>query len=283
MPIDLWKSQLGSRSNRSSAHPSSLDSILFSLKTWEDIVYMVLLPCGCYESFVSFRAYVTLGVQLSICVSSPDRNTSARLEFFPTVPVSVLFCFWAGQTWLKFRTILSTKALCLFPVPAAVSIPLLLAWLTMLHSAPPIRLGSACSSSGFPLFTMICWKGVSFALRDGDRSDLTPLGDSPLLSPSLASASTSLRSTYESVESWYPHESFFAGHRSVCFYCELIFLLHTASSLGSLLSVVSVLTLLEGVPGLRLPLLFRSALLLALLPRLQRSVHCARALVLLAV
>ena len=35
------------------------------------------------------------------------------------------------------------------------------------------------------------------SLRDGDRLDLTPLGDSPLLSPSLASASTSLRSTYE--------------------------------------------------------------------------------------
>ena len=37
----------------------------------------------------------------------------------------------------------------------------------------------------------------SVSLRDGDRLDLTPLGDSPLLSPSLASASTSLRSTYE--------------------------------------------------------------------------------------
>ena len=35
------------------------------------------------------------------------------------------------------------------------------------------------------------------SLRDGDRPDLTPLGDSPLLSPSLASASTSLRSTHE--------------------------------------------------------------------------------------
>ena len=35
------------------------------------------------------------------------------------------------------------------------------------------------------------------SLRDGDRLDLTPLGDSPLLSPSLASAPTSLRSTYE--------------------------------------------------------------------------------------
>ena len=36
------------------------------------------------------------------------------------------------------------------------------------------------------------------SLRDGDQPDLTPLGDSPLLSPSLASASSSLRSTYES-------------------------------------------------------------------------------------
>ena len=36
------------------------------------------------------------------------------------------------------------------------------------------------------------------SLRDGDRPDLTPLGESPLLSPSLASASSSLRSTYES-------------------------------------------------------------------------------------
>ena len=35
------------------------------------------------------------------------------------------------------------------------------------------------------------------SLGDGDRPDLTPLGDSPLLSPSLASASTSLRSSYE--------------------------------------------------------------------------------------
>ena len=34
-------------------------------------------------------------------------------------------------------------------------------------------------------------------LRDGDRRDLTPLSDSPLLSPSLASAPNSLRSTYE--------------------------------------------------------------------------------------
>ena len=45
------------------------------------------------------------------------------------------------------------------------------------------------------MFTTTFWKGVFVSLRDGDRPDLTPLGDSPLLSPSLASAS--LRSTYE--------------------------------------------------------------------------------------
>ena len=68
-----------------------------------------------------------LGVQLPTCVSSPDQSTNVRLEFSPTVPLSVLFCFLAGQTWLKFRTVLSTKALCLFPVHVAVNIPLLLA------------------------------------------------------------------------------------------------------------------------------------------------------------
>ena len=35
------------------------------------------------------------------------------------------------------------------------------------------------------------------SLRDGDQSDLTPVGVSPLLSPSLASGSSTLRSTYE--------------------------------------------------------------------------------------
>ena len=126
-PIELWKSQFGSRSNRSNAHQNSFVSILFSLKTWEDIVYMVPLPYGYYGSFVSLRAYVTLCVQLPKCASSPDRNTNVQLEFSPTVPLSVLFCFWAGQTWLKFRTVSSTKGLCPFPVHVAVSILLLLA------------------------------------------------------------------------------------------------------------------------------------------------------------
>ena len=68
-----------------------------------------------------------LGVQLPTYVSSPGRSTSVRLEFSPTVPLSILFCFWAGQIWLNFRTLLSTKALCLFPVHVVVSTLLLLA------------------------------------------------------------------------------------------------------------------------------------------------------------
>ena len=55
------------------------------------------------------------------------------------------------------------KALCLSPVLVAVSILLLLACLMMLPSAPPVPLGSA-PISGPPVFTMICWKGVSFPL-----------------------------------------------------------------------------------------------------------------------
>ena len=59
---------------------------------------MVPLPCGYYGSYVSLRAYVMLGVQLPTCVSSPDKSTSVQLEFSPTVPLSVLFCFRADQT-----------------------------------------------------------------------------------------------------------------------------------------------------------------------------------------
>ena len=62
---------------------------------------------------------------------------------------------------------------------------------------------------------------------------------------------------------------------------QLIFLLHTALLWAPLLG--RVCARFGWCPGFRLLLLFWSALLLALLPRLQRSVHCARALVLLAV
>ena len=54
---------------------------------------------------------------------------------------------------------------------------------------------------GVDFWTSFVYDGTlersSDPLRDGDQPDLTPLGESPLLSPSLASASSSLRSTYE--------------------------------------------------------------------------------------
>ena len=151
-------------------------------------------PCGFCASFVSLRAHVTLGVQLSICVSSPDRNTSVRLEFSPTVPLSVLFYFWAGQNYMVSRTALSTTALCLFPVHVAVNTHLLLVWLTILPSSPLLPRVSV-PVSGHLVSTMIFWKGVSFPL--GMAIDLISLHWAILRSSSLASASTSLRSTYE--------------------------------------------------------------------------------------
>ena len=111
-------------------------------------------------------------------------------------------------------------------------------------------------------------------LRDGDRSDLTPLGESPLLSPSLASAPNSLRSTYEawkagtltkaSLVDIAPSDSiaaFFSQLRTI-----LLWALH----------LVRVCALFGRCPRFRLLLSLRTALPLALLPRLRRSVHCAR-------
>ena len=174
----------------------SLVSILFSLKTWEDTVYVAPLPYGYYGSFVFLRAYVTLGVQLHPCVSSPDRNTSVRLEFSPTVPVSrpLLFVGWPNlvevQNSLKYKS----------PLPLSCSCGREHTPLIGLTDDSTFRTSNSVGF-GIDFWTSCVYDDLlerSFVpLRDGDRPDLTPLGDSPLLSPSLASASTSLRSTYE--------------------------------------------------------------------------------------
>ena len=235
---------------------------------------MVPLPYGYYGSFVFLRAYVTLGVQLPTCVSSPDRNTSVRLEFSPTVPVSVLFCFWAGPTWLKFKTDSSTKALCLSPV------------LCGREHTPLIGLTDdatfrTSSSVGFGAeFWISCvyddmLERSFVSLRDGDRPDLTPLGDSPLLSPSLASASTSLRSTYEAWKAGTLTKASMvdiAPSDSIAAY----FSAPPCSSMGSS-SRSGLCSLWKVFPGF-LYFVFRRFLRLALLPGLQRSVHCTRAL-----
>ena len=78
---------------------------------------MVPLPCGYCGSFVSLRAYVMLGVQLPTRVSSPDRSTSVRLEFSPTVPLSVLCCFRAGPNLIEAQNSLTYRG----PLPLSCS------------------------------------------------------------------------------------------------------------------------------------------------------------------
>ena len=240
---------------------------------------MVHPPCGYCGSFVSLRAYVMLGVQLPTCVSSPSRSTSVQSEFSPTVPLYVLCCFWDGQTHLKLRTVLRTEALCLFPVHVAVSIFLLLACLVILLSAPPVLLVSA-PVSGLPVSTMICWKGVSFPL--GMAIDLISL-----LWASL----------HSSHRRWPPlrihygprtrHGKLVRSRRHLWWTSLLLILLRHISPLRTVLLWALHLVRVCAHFGrcFRFHLLphFRAALLLTLLPRLQRSVHCARAHVLLVV
>ena len=69
-----------------------------------------------------------------------------------------------------------------------------------------LSVDSTFRTSTFPGFGVDFWTSFVYdgmldrsfvSLRDGDRLDLTLLGESPLLSPSLASAPNSLRSMYE--------------------------------------------------------------------------------------
>ena len=95
--------------------------------------------------------------------------------------------------------------------------------------------------------TMIFWKGSFVSLRDGDRPDLTPLGDSPLLSPSLASAPNSLRSMYEAWKAGTLTKASLvdiAPSDSIAAY----FSAPHSSSMGSSISLLFAFAL-EGVPG----------------------------------
>ena len=213
-----------------------------------------------------------LGVQLPTCVSSPDRSTSVQSEFSPALPLSVLYCFRDGQTWLKHRTLLHIEALCLFPVHVAVNTFLLLVCLLTLLFAPPLFLGSE-SISGLPLSMMVCWKGVSFPL--GMAIDLISL-----LWGSL----------HSSHRRWLPHRLHYGLHMRRGKLVRLrrhhwwISLLRTPSRLTFLLRtillwplhLVRVCAHFGRCSRFRLLLSLRTALPLVLLPRLRRSVHCAR-------
>ena len=214
-----------------------------------------------------------LGVPLPTCVSSPDRSTSVQSEFSPAHPLYVLYCFRDGQTWLKHRTVLHIEALCLFPVRAAASTFLLLVCRLTLLFAPPLFLGSE-SISGLPLFMMVCWKGVSIPL--GMAIDLISL-----LWASL----------HSSLPRWLPHRLHYVllmrRGRLVRLrrYRWWILPLRTPSRLTFLcrtillwaLHLVRVCALFGRCSRFRLLLSLRKPLPLALLPRLRRSVLCARA------
>ena len=94
----------------------SLVSILFSLKTWEDIVYMVPLPCGYYGSFVSLRAYVTLGVQLPTRVTRSEYKRPIGILSNSTCLRPLLFLGWPNlfevQNSLKYRGPLPLSCSC---------------------------------------------------------------------------------------------------------------------------------------------------------------------------
>ena len=233
---------------------------------------MVPPPCGYCGSFVSLRAYVMLGVQLPTCVSSPGRSTSVQSEFSPTVPLSVLFCFRVGQTYVEAQNSLTYRG----PLPLSCScgrehIPLL-ACLVILLSAPPVLLVSA-PVSGLPVSTMICWKGVSFPL--GMAIDLISLLWAIL---------------HSSHRRWLPLPLHYGLHMRRGKLVRLRRHLWWTSLLQILLRPISpprtvlLWALRLGRVCSRsgrchrfcLLLYLRTALLLARRPRLRRSVHCAR-------
>ena len=142
----------------------------------------------------------------------------------------------------------------------------------MLLSAPPVLLSSA-PNSGFPVFTTICWKGVSFPL--GMAIDLISL------------LWVILRSSHRH---WPPLRLHYGPRtkrgklvrlrRHLWWTLLLQILLRPISLLRTVLLWAPLLgrvcARFGRCPGSCLLFLFRSALLLALLPRVRRSVHCAR-------
>ena len=182
----------------------------------------------------------------------------------------LLFSGWPNL--LGVQDSLSTKALCLFPVHAAVSILLLLACLVILLSAPPVLLGSA-PVSGLPVSTTICWKGVSFPL--GMAIDLISL---------LWAILHSSHSRWLHLRLHYcprmkrgklvPSRRHLWWTSLLLILLRLIFLLHFVLLWAP--HFARVCTHVGRCHRFCLLFSLRTALLLALLPRLQRSVHCAR-------
>ena len=138
-----------------------------------------------------------LGVQLPTCVSSPVQSTNVRLEFSPncTSLRPLLFPGWpkllAVQDSLQYRGPLPLSCSCGREHPPLIGLAVDSSFLTSASPGFGARFWASCVYDDMVERSFV-------SLRDGDRPDLTPVDDSPLLSPSLASAPSSLRSTYES-------------------------------------------------------------------------------------
>ena len=190
---------------------------------------------------------------------------------------SLLFSGW--PILVEAQNSLTYRGLCLFPVPVAVSTFLLLVCLLTLLFAPPLFLGSE-SISGLPLFMMVCWKGVRIPL--GMAIDLISLLWASLHSSHprwlLLRLHYGLHMRRGRLVLLRRHRWWISLLRTPS---RITFLLHTA--LLWALHLVRVCARFGRCSRSRLLLSLRMPLQLALLPRLRRSVHCARAHALLVV
>ena len=136
----------------------------------------------------------------------------------------------------------------------------------MLLSAPPVLLSSA-PNSGFPAFTTICCKGVSFPL--GMAIDLISL---------LWAILRSSRLHWPLLRLHYGQRTkrgkLVPLRRHLCWTSLRLVLLQSIFLLA--LPLVRVCARFGRCPRFCLLLSLRTALLLALLPRVRWSVHCAR-------
>ena len=131
-----------------------------------------------------------------LCQITGGGRLQAPCRGSPSVLPCEIGCPWAGRCWKGSKTTLCIKARYLFVVTVAVNTLHLLRFPILTPFSPPMLLVLV------PSFGELCVHDNTLerrldSLGDGDQSDLTPLGVSPLLSPSLASSSSSSRSTYE--------------------------------------------------------------------------------------
>ena len=139
---------------------------------------------------------MTFDVPLATCASPLERTTSVRLVFFPIV-FSLRNRLSLG--WSSFEQV-QDRLVYKGPLPLHGSCGYEHTPFIGLYEDDTFRT-SAAVGFGTEFWSSCVYDATlerSFvSLRAGDQADLTPLGVSPLLSPSLASCPSSLRSVYD--------------------------------------------------------------------------------------